>query len=343
MRQSVFRSLLAAAAALVLIAGTEGQVFSIAASAYRSWTGDEQSELFDSNRVHALNVPAPFSILAAGDIASCASGGYQDRVSRNLRYAFGLKRPKAVPNEGMLETLGILKENPEAAVLALGDLVYKRGEPVGFEDCYDPYWGAAWARTWPTPGNHEYHSPFAYGYFDYWQERAGPDRRGYYALQAGNWLILSLNSEIDASAGSAQARWIKTVLAAHPNTCTAAYFHKPAYASVARKRSKNARALFRIVADAGVRFVLHGHNHFYERTKPLNAEGLPAEGGTIAFVVGAGGRMTKAEIEPAAYSNRIISGTTGVLKVSFDDNAASWAYLSAAGTALTDRGTISCR
>ncbi|EDQ02839.1 alkaline phosphatase, partial [Sulfitobacter indolifex HEL-45] len=301
-----------------------------------------QSQLFDNNRVHKLDVTLPFSVLAAGDIASCAGRGYLSRMDRNLRYAVGLPRAKTVPNEGMIETTAILEQYPETMVLALGDLVYRRGEAVGFEDCYDPYWGAAWARTWPTPGNHEYQSPFAYAYYDYWQDRAGPDRNGYYALKAGNWLILSLNSEIDASPGSAQAEWVKEVLAAHMDSCAAAYFHKPAYSSVTRSRTDSARALFRLVADAGVRFVLHGHNHFYERTVPLNADGKPTKDGTIAFVVGAGGKSTRGNIEPAAFSERLITGTMGMLKLTFKDKAASWTYLTGSGSTETDSGTIQC-
>lgn len=342
MNKTVFRTLLASAMALVLIGGTEGQIFSITASGTRSLASPSQSQLFDNNRVHKLDVTLPFSVLAAGDVASCAGRGYLSRMDRNLRYAVGLPRAKAVPNKGMIETTAILEQYPETTVLALGDLVYRRGEAVGFEDCYDPYWGAAWARTWPTPGNHEYQSPFAYAYYDYWQDRAGPDRNGYYALKAGNWLILSLNSEIDASPGSAQAEWVKEVLAAHTDSCTAAYFHKPAYSSVARSRTDDARVLFRLVAEAGVRFVLHGHNHFYERTVPLNADGKPTKDGTIAFVVGAGGKSTRGNIEPAAFSERLIAGTTGMLKLTFKDKAASWTYLTGSGSTETDSGTIQC-
>ena len=342
MNKTVFRTLLASATALVLIGGTEGQIFSIAASGTRSLASPSQSQLFDNNRVHKLDVTLPFSVLAAGDVASCAGRGFLSRMDRNLRYAVGLPRAKAVPNEGMIETTAILEQYPETTVLALGDLVYRRGEAVGFEDCYDPYWGAAWARTWPTPGNHEYQSPFAYAYYDYWQNRAGPDRNGYYALKAGNWLILSLNSEIDASPGSAQAEWGKEVLAAHTDSCTAAYFHKPAYSSVARSRTDDARALFRLVAEAGVRFVLHGHNHFYERTVPLNADGKPTKDGTIAFVVGADGKSTRGNIGPAAFSERVIAGTTGMLKLTFKDKAASWTYLTGSGSTETDSGTIQC-
>lgn len=343
MKKTIFCILLGISSMFLLVAVTEGQIFSLAASGIRTLGGSEPSDLFDSNRVHTMDMTIPFSVLAAGDIASCASNGSLDRTNRNLRHALALDRPDAVPNDGMVDTARLLENNPEATVLALGDLVYKRGEPVEFEDCYDPYWGAARARTWPAPGNHEYQSPFAYGYFDYWQDRAGPDRNGYYALRAGNWLILSLNSEIDASPGSAQANWIKTVLDAQPDSCLAAYYHKPAFTTVSRSRSENAQELFRVIANAGAIFVLNGHNHFYERTQPLNASGSPSEPGTVTFVAGAGGKMTFDEIAPAAFSDRLITGTAGVLKLDFSDEAVAWTYLTGDGPTETDSGTLPCR
>lgn len=343
MRKAVVRTLIGAVSIFVLVAGTEGQIFSLAASGIKNLGGNESSSLFDETRVHTLDGVTPFSVLAAGDIASCEIGGSLERTARNLRLAAGLDRAEAVPNDGMVETTGLIESHSDSWVLALGDLVYNRGEPVGFEDCYDPYWGAAKGRTWPTPGNHEYKSPFAYGYFDYWQDRAGPDLEGYYALRLGGWLILSLNSEIDASPGSPQADWIETILDTYPESCTAAFYHKPAYSTVARSGSENARELFRLLADAGVSFVMNGHNHFYERTRPLDAAGQPSETGTVTFVAGAGGKTTSREIEPAAFSGRLITGTAGLLKLEFSDDAVAWKYLTGNGSAETDSGTLPCR
>lgn len=342
-RKIILGGLAGVLAIVVLFAATEGQIFSLAASGIRTLENSKISTLFDSNRVHALDVAMPFSVLAAGDIADCEIGGGLDRTARNLQYSMGLVRADAVPNDGMLDTVRILETYPDAPVLALGDLVYKRGEPVGFSDCYNPYWGVAKNRTWPTPGNHEYQAPFAYGYFDYWQERAGPDRQGYYALDAGKWLILSLNSEIDASPTSPQADWIGTVLDAYPDRCIAAFYHKPAYSTVARDSAEDAHHLFRQLAEAGVSFVLNGHNHFYERTHPLNGEGAWSDTGTVTFVAGAGGRTTSGEITPARFSDRVVTGTAGVLKLDFSDEAVSWTYLTGGSATDSDRGTLSCR
>ena len=333
MRKTIFRTLLGVSSILFLVAATEGQIVSLAATGARALDGQDTSDLFDSNRVHTLDVTTPFTVLAAGDIANCETDGSIDRTARNLQYSIGLDRPDALPNDGMVETTRILEKHPDAWVLALGDLVYNRGEPVGFADCYDPFWGGAKARTWPTPGNHEYKSPFAYGYYDYWRERAGPDRKGYYAL----------NSEINASPGSAQSRWIESVIDAHPDNCIAAFYHKPAYSTVARNSAENAQELFRLLADKGASFVLNGHNHFYERTRPLDGTGSPAEQGTVTFVAGAGRKTTSDRIEPAVFSDRLITDAAGVLKLDFSEDSVAWTYLTGAGSDETDSGTLPCR
>jgi acid phosphatase type 7 len=56
--------------------------------------------------------------------------------------------------------------NPDA-VLALGDLQYERGQLEYFRSFYDPTWGRLKAITRPAPGNHEYMTLGANGYFDY--------------------------------------------------------------------------------------------------------------------------------------------------------------------------------
>lgn len=88
-----------------------------------------------------------------------------------------------------------------APILALGDIVYSSGSPREFSNCFEPIWGELNSRTLPASGNHEYPTPSAFAYYDYWGTQAGPDRRGYYAVEYNDWLILSLNSEVKAGPG----------------------------------------------------------------------------------------------------------------------------------------------
>jgi hypothetical protein len=95
--------------------------------------------------------PAPSAeVVAAGDIASCRTEG----------------------DEATAE----LVEGIDGTVLALGDEAYPRGTTANFEECYGPSWGRFKGRTKPVPGNHEYYTEGARGYFQYFGEAAGdPD------------------------------------------------------------------------------------------------------------------------------------------------------------------------
>ena len=48
-----------------------------------------------------------------------------------------------------------------------GDNAYGGGSASDFRDAYQPTWGRLKGRTYPTPGNHDYLTPNASGYFDY--------------------------------------------------------------------------------------------------------------------------------------------------------------------------------
>jgi hypothetical protein len=59
---------------------------------------------------------------------------------------------------------------------------------------YGPNWGAFKAITRPSPGNHEYQTAGAAGYFEYYGTLAGDPGKGYYSYDLGSWHIISLNS-----------------------------------------------------------------------------------------------------------------------------------------------------
>jgi acid phosphatase type 7 len=87
----------------------------------------------------------------------------------------------------------------------------------------------------PSPGNHEYHTEGARGYFDYFGDAAGEPDEGYYSYDLGSWHLIALNSncgEIRCGPGSAQVRWLEEDLAANDEQkCTLAYFHHPLFTS----------------------------------------------------------------------------------------------------------------
>jgi acid phosphatase type 7 len=100
-----------------------------------------------------------------------------------------------------------------AAVLPLGDLQYETGALADFQAVYDPSWGRVRSRSHPVPGDGEYGTPGAAGYFGYFGDRATPqDRgcqsacRGYYAHDVGAWRVIALNSNCLAPGSAAAER-----------------------------------------------------------------------------------------------------------------------------------------
>jgi acid phosphatase type 7 len=264
--------------------------------------------------------PPPSSrvVLAAGDIASCV-------------------------NDNDEATARILDANPSAAVLTLGDNVYDAGTVAEFANCYAPSWGRHRARTHPAPGNHDFATSGAAGYFGYFGDRAGPSTAGYYSFDIGDWHLISLNSERDAGASGAQVAWLRSDLAATAKKCVLAYWHKPRFTAGTYSDFADYTAFWRELYAAGAEVVLNGHDHNYQRYRPMTPAGaIDAVGGIREFVVGTGG-VGSYPLQPD--SRRDVAGTNifGVLELTLRSDSYDWKFLPAKGTIFTDSGTGACR
>jgi PKD repeat protein len=256
--------------------------------------------------------------IGAGDIASCSSS-YRDEA-----------------------TAAIIDRYPGAAVYTLGDNAYPDGTAAQYSQCYDPTWGRFKDRTHPAPGNHDYHVTGAAGYFGYFGALAGPAGRGYYSYDLGGWHIISLDSEIDASASSPQATWLTQDLRDHPATCTLAYWHKPLFTSGHHSPATAMRPLFTILYDNGADVVLSGHNHQYERFAPQRPDQTRDEAKGIRYFVAGGGGAGLYDFPRTEPNSEVRHQGWGVLKLTLEATGYSWEFLPVAGSSFTDTGTGSC-
>ena len=262
-------------------------------------------------------------LLAAGDIASCSSADDE-------------------------ATAALLAARPVAVVATLGDNVYEQGSPDEFTRCYQPSWGASAPRTKPSAGNHDYATAGAAGYFGYFGPAAGNPARGYYSYDLGAWHVVALNSNcsiVSCSTGSAQERWLRDDLAAHPDGCTLAYWHHPRFSSGTTHGSSSAvsplwQALYAGHAD----LVLQGHEHNYERFAPLDPSGRSdPERGLRSFVVGTGGRSHYPLGPPLPGSEARNGDTYGVMQLTLRPSGVDWQFLAVAGGRFGDTGSADCR
>jgi 3',5'-cyclic AMP phosphodiesterase CpdA len=259
-------------------------------------------------------------LIAAGDIASCRSQG--DEATARL-----------------LDRL-------EGTVAALGDLAYERGTDAEFARCIEPSWGRHKRRIRPAVGNHEYGTPGAAGYFRYFGAAAGGPR-GFYSYELGAWHVVVLNSNCrpagGCEAGSPQERWLRADLASHPARCTLAYAHHPPFSSGLHGSDTTLRDLWRTLYEGRADVVLAGHDHHYERFRPLGPTGtVDPSRGLREFVVGTGGRSLRPVLRRLPGSAVHEAGAYGVLVLRLRPSGYRWRFVPVAGERFTDQGSAAC-
>jgi acid phosphatase type 7 len=237
-------------------------------------------------------------------------------------------------------------------VLPLGDLQYPVATLERFLQSYDPSWGQHAARSYPTPGNHEYDDPGAKGYFDYWASEGRPTggpANGYYSFDLGAWHVISLNSNcssVPCREGTPQNDFLEADLAATTEPCILATWHHPYFNSGVEHgavASSGVRAFLEDLYAARADVVLNGHEHNYQRYAKQTPAGAPAADGIREFVVGTGGRGHYALLDAKDPNFEVgFTGRFGVLKLHLGAGAYSWEFVSTSGEILDGGGPVAC-
>lgn len=236
------------------------------------------------------------------------------------------------------------------AAFVLGDNAYTSGTLAEFNERYEPTWGRFKTSTKPAVGNHEYLTPEATGYFDYFNGVgaqtgiAGERGKGYYSWDIGEWHFVALNSNF-ASGGAADAeqlRWLRADLAANTMPCTAAYFHHPMVTVGQHVGATATKPFWDALYAARADLILVGHDHNYQRYGKMTPAQAPALDGIRQIVVGTGGRA----LYPISRNHPALevwnSDSFGVLKLTLTANSYSGEFVPAAGSAFVDRFAARC-
>ncbi len=296
-------------------------------SSLLGWSFLPEHPAAGSDAPHTLIPGDGMTIYAAGDIADC----------RRVRaVASGAAKTARVVAAG-------LARDPTAAVLTLGDHTYPDGLLEEFMTCYEPTWGRFTDRTFPAPGNHEYYSPAAAGYYRYFGRSAGPANRGYYSFRLGHWHVVSLNSNLHGAEYQQQLEWLKSDLAQHPAHCTLAYWHHPIFSSGGHGNNPHLRQLWQILEAAGADVILASLDHDYERFARQDSNGnLDHQRGIRSFVIGTGGAKLTSFLYRKANSEIRDNSTHGVLRMVLKPSGYEWEFMPVTGGEFTDRGATLC-
>jgi hypothetical protein len=238
----------------------------------------------------------------------------------------------------------------EDAVFTLGDNAYPDGSERDFALCFAPSWGDTgkriMSRIRPSPGNHEHETDEAAPYYKYFGDRAGSPRKGYYSYDLGEWHVVVLNSEIvvnrifSAKEQADQEEWLGEDLKGSSKKCTVAYFHHPRYSSGWHGGDTRLTGIWRILYEGGVDLVLAGHDHNYERFRPLTPLGaVDTTAGIVQILAGTGGgglRNFRGTVAP--HSAFRLQGYYGVLKLTLGAEEWRSAFIDTNGTVWDPSG-----
>jgi hypothetical protein len=256
------------------------------------------------------------TVLATGDIGQCG-------------------RAEVAQVAGLVASL-------QGELLLAGDLAYFQGTAENFRDCFNPTWGGFRSRWHAVPGNHEYESPGAAPYFTYFGDAAGPAGLGYYALTAGDWVILMLNSNVPATRGSPQWEFARRELERQATPCTLAVWHHPLFSSGPNGSNGAMSDMWALLESNRAEAVVSGHDHLYERFARQTSTGVADPvNGIRQFTAGTGGAELTSFIRALPNSEERIR-SHGVLRLTLRPAQLDWEFLGLDGSVI-DRGLDTCR
>ena len=295
-------------------------------------------------RIAPLKRAAVSAVTAAGDIACDPTHSFYNGGAGSSTYCHEQY------------TSDLLVNGSFAAVLPVGDDQYWCDGAGAFSKSYNPTWGRVKSITHPAAGNHEYYTSGGTdcdttgkgaGYFSYFGASAGDPTKGYYSFDVGTWHLIALNTNCSqvggCGSGSPQEKWLQADLAAHPATCTLAYFHYPLFSS---KTPLTAASVFwKDLYAAGADVVLSAHVHNYERFAPQDPSGnYDAAKGIREFVVGTGGMSLEGFPTTVAPNSEVRARNFGILALTLHPTGYDWQFLNDGrnGNTFTDSGSGTC-
>jgi len=241
---------------------------------------------------------------------------------------------------GIDATAALIKARPNDPVLSVGDDTAD-GTTAEYNSFYNPAYGPFKSRIHPVPGNHEYNTAGATGYFAYWGAQAGPAGEGWYSFNLpNNWHVVALNANINHAAGSPQEQFLKADLAAHAGMNIIAFWHEARFTSCSVHHNDASLAPFwNDLYAAHADLVFNGDDHQYERFALQNPSQQADPNGIREFVVGMGGAPLYGFSTIQPNSQVHYNGSWGILVLDLFPHSYSWQFVPVAGHTFTDTGT----
>ncbi|MEJ7603267.1 MAG: metallophosphoesterase [Kofleriaceae bacterium] len=247
-------------------------------------TAHREATLFSATLTNLPRGPKiSYEVMANG--ASAGTGSFRVGTYANeskVRFAvFGDNRNGHDVHRDVV--LGVANEDGVDFVLNTGDMVQNGGKPnewITFFQIERPL--LAKMPIVPTTGNHDLSGRAYYERFFFLDQWSGGKR--YFATDWGNIRVIALDNGIECNRACAQFNYVRDALAngASRGKLLVMFLHHSPFSSGYHGSDLGVqRAIHELAETYGVELVISGHDHHYERTKPLS--------GTTYIVSGSAG------------------------------------------------------
>jgi acid phosphatase type 7 len=192
-----------------------------------------------------------------------------------------------------------MSEEPCELILHTGDIIYPAGELMNYDPNFFVPYGSMLRRApiFPAIGNHDLITlgiPFETIFTLPANNPQGTEF--YYSFDYGDARFIALDTTIfgHIPVGS-HMTWLQGELSSNTRRWLVVYFHIPLYSSGVHGNDVllqfNLEAMFE---NAGVDLVLTGHDHNYERFRPIKKHSQdPSYKGIVHVLTGGGGKDTR--------------------------------------------------
>lgn len=238
---------------------------------------------------------------------------------RPARYTFAVFGDFGAATAGQTAVARLLERSAAEFALLPGDIIYSRGEEEHYDlRFFEPYRGSLGRITfWPALGNHDVGSKdgaAALAVFDVpLNGPAGLQGGRNYSFDYGNAHIAAIDSNASAETlKNVIGPWLEKEMATSKATWRFVFFHHAPYSSSGHGENAKMRdTMVPFFARSKIDIVFAGHDHSYERTRPMN--------GVTYVVSGNGGNRLYEHKNPhPQYTEVFYNQKHGLTLVSID-------------------------
>ena len=299
--------------------GTQNLVYGAGTAMDTTVAGTLVSSKLYTATVTSLPSSSNFSYKVVSGADQSTPGSFVTAPEGREPFRFGVTGDNRTDNNGHANVVAATLPFAPDFMLNTGDIVDATNYTTFFSIEKELLRNAV---IFPSPGNHDTPSQYQYGF----------NRPNYYSFRWGNAFYLSVNTDGDYSAGSAQLQWVEQQLQAASADETIdwiiAYHHHPVYSSGSHGNTAEVIATLNpLYLQYGVDVVFNGHDHNYERIERDN----------VVYVVTGGGGVSPRSMETAVSGQVIAESVRHITIVDIDGGVLTLRAYRPDGSLLDER------